>query len=63
MWFRLEKLLDEKEIDYEKYIRSIELEIPRSFIQKIISRIEVTDGKVTAITFSNGITTKFVYKE
>lgn len=59
----VERLLDEKEIDYEKYIRSIELEIPRSFIQKIISRIEVADGKVTVITFSNGITNKFIYKE
>ena len=59
----VEKLLDEKEIDYEKYIRGIEQEIPRNFIQKIISCIEVADGKVTAITFSNGITTKFNYKE
>ena len=59
----VEKLLDEKEIDYEKYIRGIEPEIPRSFIQKIISRIEVIDGRVSAITFSNGITTQFQYKD
>ena len=58
----VQKLLDEKEIDFDKYIRGIEPEIPRNFIRKIISSIESTDGKITAITFSNGITTKFIYK-
>lgn len=58
----VEKLLDDKEIDYEKYIRGIEPEIPRSFIQKIISQIELADSHVSSITFSNGIITRFSYK-
>lgn len=59
----VEKLLEDKEIDYEKYIRSIEPEIPRNFITKVISQIELSDGRVTSITFSNGITVKFIYKK
>ena len=60
--FMVDKLLDEKFIDYEKYIRNIDPSIPRSFLNSIIKSIEVTDGMVTAISFSNGIVNRFEYK-
>ena len=59
----VQALLGEKEIDYEKYIRGIAPEIPRSFIKKIISKIELLDGNVSSITFSNVIKICFVYKK
>lgn len=59
----VEKLLDKKTIDYEKYIRSIEPTIPRNFIQSVIDRIEILDGNVTAIVFKNGMRHEFTYKQ
>ena len=59
----VEKLLDAKNIDYEKYIRGIDEQVPRNFILSIIERIDVTDGCVSAITFKNGMKHEFFYKE
>jgi len=58
----VEKLLDNRYIDYEKYIRRIDPSIPRSFLHTIIQEIKVIDGRVTSITFKNGMTHKFTYK-
>ncbi len=57
----VEKLLSEKYIDYQKYIRTIDPSIPKNFIQSIISKIEVSQGKITAIVFKNGIRNDFEY--
>ena len=59
----VEKLLDDRYIDYEKYIRRIDPSIPRNFITNIIDHIVVTDGRVQSITFKNGMTHHFSYKE
>ena len=51
------KLLEDRFVDYEKYIRQIDPSIPRSFVKSVIESISVTEGRVTAITFKNGMTT------
>lgn len=56
------KLIEDRYIDYEKYIRAIDPSIPRSFLQQIIDHIVVNDGRVTSITFKNGSTHTFTYK-
>ena len=58
----VQKLLDERYVDYEKYIRQIDPSIPRSFIKSVIDEIHVSDGKVTAIVFKNGMAHRFFYK-
>lgn len=58
----VESLLNERYIDYEKYIRSIEPNIPRNFIVSTIQSIVVENSKVKSITFKNGITHSFTYK-
>lgn len=58
----VQKLLEDRYVDYEKYIRQIDQSIPRAFIKSIIESIQVTDGRVTAITFKNGMTHTFLYK-
>lgn len=58
----VQKLLDDRYVDYEKYIRQIDPSIPRAFIKSIIESIVVTDGKVTSIQFRNGMTHTFTYK-
>ena len=59
----VEKLLDKKTIDYEKYIRGIDPTIPRDFIQSVVERIEVYNGNVSAIVFKNGMRHEFTYKK
>lgn len=59
----VEKLIDKKTVDYEKYIRSIDPTIPRDFIQSIVERIEVYNGNVSAIVFKNGMRHEFTYKK
>lgn len=58
----VEKLLSDRYVDYEKYIRNIEPNILRNFIISIVRCITVEDGKVKNITFKNGITHSFTYK-
>lgn len=58
----VENLLDERYVDYEKYIRSIDPSIARNFIVSVVQTIEVEDGRVKSITFKNGITHTFIYK-
>ncbi len=59
----VEKLIDKKTVDYEKYIRSIDPTIPRDFIQSIVERIEVYNGNVSAIVFKNAMRHEFTYKK
>lgn len=57
----VQNLLQDKYIDYEKYIRNIDQSIPINFINRIISAITVENGKVMSIKFRNGMTHKFIY--
>ena len=58
----VEKLLDDRYVDYEKYIRKIDPSIPRNFLNNVIDQIEVNDGLITSISFKNGMTHRFIYK-
>lgn len=58
----VEKLLDDRYVDYEKYIRRIDPSIPRNFLNNVINQIVVDDGRVTSISFKNGMTHRFIYK-
>ena len=58
----VEKLLDDRYVDYERYIRRIDPSVPRNFLQNIIEQIEIDDGRVVSISFKNGMTHKFSYK-
>lgn len=55
------KLIEDRYIDYEKYIRAIDPAVPKSFLSQIIDHIDVDDGRVTAITFKNGVEHRFTY--
>lgn len=57
-----EQLLSDRNVDYEKHIRNIDPSIPRNFITTIIDKITIADGKVSEITFQNGLSVKFNYK-
>lgn len=59
----MQKLMDDRTVDYEKYIRQIDQSVPRAFIRSIISSIVVNDGKVLSIEFKNGMIHTFAYKQ
>ena len=61
-YIMVNKLIENRYIDYEKYIRAIAPSIPHSFLRQIIDHIVVNDGRVTSITFKNGATHTFTYK-
>jgi len=58
----VEQLLSDKEFDYEKFVRSTDLEIPRAFISRVIDHVEISNSKIMSITFTNGITSRFTYR-
>lgn len=58
----VQKLLDNKTVDYEKYIRRIDPMVPRAFVRSIISRIVVEGGHISSIEFKNGMTHTFTYR-
>lgn len=57
----VDQLLSNRTIDFEKYIRSIDPTIPRAFLHSVISKIEVADGRVTSIQFTNELIVRFIY--
>lgn len=59
----VQKLLDDRTVDYEKYIRSIDPMVPRAFLRSVISKITVEDGRVASIEFKNGMIHTFSYKQ
>lgn len=59
----VQKLLDDRTVDYEKYIRRIDPMVPRAFLRSVISKITVEDGRVASIEFKNGMIHTFSYKQ
>lgn len=59
----VQNLLNERYVDYEKYIRNIEPSMARNFILSVVSEIRVENSRVKSITFKNGMTHKFIYKQ
>ena len=61
-------LLIQKELKNRKYIyyknlaTSVDPEILHAYMETILDSVYVSDGKVTSITFKNGLTHKFTYK-
>lgn len=57
------RLKDREYIYYKNLATSTSPDILKEYISSIIDSIELTDGKVSAITFKNGITHIFTYKK
>lgn len=51
-----------RDIDYRELLDVVGKELLTNFVQSVISKITVTDKKITSITFKNGITHHFAYK-
>ena len=56
------KLIEDASVDYEKLVRTLDPTAIRDFVLNIVQEVEATDGRITAITFRNGVVHRFKYK-
>lgn len=57
------KLLDKRDIDYRELLKVVDKETIRNFINTVIDQITIYNKKVSSITFKNGLTHTFLYKD
>lgn len=55
------ELKDKKYIYYKDLASSVDPEILKTYMRTILDTVYVEDGKVTSITFKNGLTHRFIY--
>ena len=58
-----QKLTDRNYINYKRLAQSVDAEVLRNFLTSIIDSIIVTDGIVQRITFKNGLSHSFIFKQ
>lgn len=57
------KIQSGERIIYNEFAAAVDDEVLRDFVLLIIEKITIKAGKVSSITFKNGLENKFVYKE
>lgn len=57
------KIQSGERIIYNEFAAAVDDEVLRDFVLLIIDKITIKAGKVSSITFKNGLENKFVYKE
>lgn len=58
-----QQLLTKRYVNFETTIRKIDPKIIKDFINSVIKKIVIQNGKVLSILFKNGIEHKFLYRE
>jgi DNA invertase Pin-like site-specific DNA recombinase len=56
-----QQLLTKRYIDFETLARKIDTKIIKNFVNSIIKKIVILDGKIVSISFKNGIKHDFLY--
>ncbi len=58
-----QKLTDRNYVNYKRLAQSVDSEVLHSFVTSIIDSIIIMDGKVQRITFKNGLSHTFIFKQ
>lgn len=58
-----QQLQDKRFVDYEKFIRKIDPQIVKDFINSVVQNFCIKDGRIVSILFKNGIEHQFFYKD
>ena len=58
----LHQLQNKRFIEFDKLIRKIDAKIIKEFVNSVITKIVIKNGKVVSIRFKNGLEHKFLYK-
>ncbi len=56
-----QELTKKRHVNFDRIVKHIDTNILKKFINSVIQKIVVFDGKITEIHFKNGITHKFLY--
>ena len=56
-----QELTGKRYVNFDRIIKHIDAKILKKFVNSVIKKIVVFDGKITEIHFKNGITHKFLY--
>ena len=57
-----QQLLDRRFVDYEKFIRKIDPQIVKDFLNSVVANFCIKNGLTASILFKNGIELQFSYK-
>ncbi|WP_061312833.1 hypothetical protein [Clostridium botulinum] len=57
------ELMNKKFINFKTMVMTMDKQLIKDFINTIIDKIEIKNGKVATIHFKNGIINNFIYKE
>lgn len=58
-----QQLQGKRFVDYEKFIRKIDPQIVKDFINSVVQNFCIKDGRIVSILFKNGIEHQFFYKD
>lgn len=56
------EFMNKKNINYKKLIMNTDKQLVKDFINTVIDKIYIDEGRVSAIKFKNGIVHEFIYK-
>ena len=57
-----QQLLSKRYVNFDTMIRKIDTKIVKDFINSVVKKIVILDGKILSILFKNGIEHKFLYE-
>ncbi len=57
-----QQLQDKRFINFDSLVRKTDPKILKEFINSVIKKIVILDGKIVSIRFKNGVEHKFFYK-
>ena len=57
-----QQLQDKRYVNYERFIRKIDPQIVKDFLNSIVTNFCIKDGLTTSILFKNGLEIQFSYK-
>lgn len=56
------QLQNKRFIEFDKLIKKIDPQIIKEFVNSVVQKIVIKNGRVTSIRFKNGLEHKFLYK-
>ena len=57
-----QKLSEKRCINFDSFVRKVDTQVVKEFINSVVQKIVILDGKIASIRFKNGLEHKFSYK-
>lgn len=59
----IDKLMSDTPTDFSEYFMDLDPSVVKDFVQATLKSIEVLNSRITKVTFLNGVSHKFIYKQ